>query len=138
MSSQEETGAEGYFTDFGGRLKARLGRVVPTRSPQQQVEGRFAGISARYHCIVKIEYHSEIMRLLEEGMLLAVKNFRSAPGSDRFTLLEISKILPEHYGLRGLSDQSYYPMQFEIIEQAVPDWSTDDRSTMMVHVNSIP
>ena len=68
MSSQEGTGAEEYFTDFDGRLKARLGRVVPTRSPQQQTEGRFAGISARYHCIVKIEYQSEIMRLLEEGM----------------------------------------------------------------------
>jgi hypothetical protein len=119
-------------------LKARLGRVVPTRSPQQQTEGRFAGISARYHCIVKIEYQSEIMRLLEEGMLLAVRNFKSVPGSGRFTLLEISKILPEHYGLRGLSDQSYYPMQFEIIEQAVPDWLTDDRSTMIVQVNSIP
>ena len=137
MSSREGKEADEYFTDFEGRLRARLGRVVPTRSPQQ-AEGRFSGISARYQCIVKIEYQREIMRLLEEGMLLAVRNFRSSPGLDRYTLLEISKILPEHYGLRGLSDQSYYPMQFEIIEQAVPDWSSNDRSTMMVHANSIP
>jgi len=140
LSNQEGSskGYEEYFTDFEGRFKARLSRVIPSRAPQLQGEGRFSGISARYDCRVKVEYHSEIMELLEEGMLLAVRNFKSAEESERFTLLEISKILPEHFGLRGLSDQSYYPMQFEIIEQAVPDWSTDDRSTMMVHVSAIP
>jgi hypothetical protein len=126
-----------YFTDFEGRLNARLSRVIPAMSPQH-VEGRFSGISARYDCRIKIEYHQEIMKLLEEGMLVAVKNFKSAPGSERYTLLEISKVLPEHFGLRGLSDQSYYPMQFEIIEQAVPDWSSNDRSTMMVQASAIP
>ena len=140
MSTQEGSskGYEEYFTDFEGRFKARLSRVIPSRAPQLQGEGRFSGISARYDCRIKIEYHSEIMKLLEEGMLLAVRNFKSSPDSGCFTLLEISKILPEHFGLRGLSDQSYYPMQFEIIEQAVPDWSTDDRSTMMVHASAIP
>ncbi len=140
MSTQEGSskGYEEYFTDFEGRFKARLSRVIPSRAPQLQGEGRFSGISARYDCRIKVEYHSEIMKLLEEGMLLAVRNFRSAEESERFTLLEISKILPEHFGLRGLSDHSYYPMQFEIIEQAVPDWSTDDRSTMMVHASAIP
>ncbi len=138
MSTQEGAGSEEYFTDFDGRLKARLSRVIPRRSPQQQTEGRFAGISASYDCRIKIEYHQEIMKLLEEGMLVAVKNFRSTPQSERFTLLEISKVLPEHFGLRGLSDQSYYPMQFEIIEQAVPDWETNDRSTMIVQASAIP
>jgi len=140
LSNQEGSskGYEEYFTDFEGRFKARLSRVIPSRAPQLQGEGRFSGISARYDCRIKVEYHSEIMRLLEEGMLLAVRNFKSRPGCERFTLLEISKILPEHFGLRGLSDHSYYPMQFEIIEQAVPDWSTDDRSTMMVHLSAIP
>lgn len=140
MSTQEGSskGYEEFFTDFEGRFKARLSRVIPSRAPQLQGEGRFSGISARYDCRMKVEYHSEIMKLLEEGMLLAVRNFKSSPASECFTLLEISRILPEHFGLRGLSDHSYYPMQFEIIEQAVPDWSTDDRSTMMVHASAIP
>jgi DNA helicase HerA-like ATPase len=53
-------------------------------------------------------------------------------------LLEISRIGPEHFGLRGLSDQSYYPYQFEIIEQSVADWDTDDRATMMIQLSAIP
>jgi hypothetical protein len=79
------------------------------------------------------------MGLLEEGMLLAVKNFKQiGEGSERFTLMEISRVWPEHFGLRGLSDQGYYPMQFEIIEQSEADWQTDDKSTMMIQIDAVP
>jgi hypothetical protein len=40
--------------------------------------------------------------------------------------------------LKGLTDQSYYPYQFEIIQQAVQDWDTDDKSTMMIQMWAIP
>ena len=79
------------------------------------------------------------MGLLEEGMLLAVKNFkRAVDGAERYTLMEISRVWPEHFGLRGLSDHGYYPMQFEIIEQSEEDWQTDDTSTMMIQIDAIP
>jgi DNA helicase HerA-like ATPase len=79
------------------------------------------------------------MGLLEEGMLLAVKNFkRASDGAERYTLMEISRVWPEHFGLRGLSDHGYYPMQFEIIEQSEEDWQTDDTSTMMIQIDAIP
>ena len=79
------------------------------------------------------------MGLLEEGMLLAVRNFKHASeASKRFTLMEISRVWPEHFGLRGLSDHGYYPMQFEIIEQSEEDWQTDDKSTMMIQIDAIP
>ena len=79
------------------------------------------------------------MGLLEEGMLLAVKNFkRAGDGAERYTLMEISRVWPEHFGLRGLSDHGYYPMQFEIIEQSEEDWQTDDTSTMMIQIDAIP
>jgi len=79
------------------------------------------------------------MGLLEEGMLLAVKNFKHADsGSERYTLMEIGRVWPEHFGLRGLSDHGYYPMQFEIIEQSEQDWQTDDTSTMMIQIDAIP
>jgi DNA helicase HerA-like ATPase len=79
------------------------------------------------------------MGLLEEGMLLAVRNFKqTGEGAKRYTLMEISRVWPEHFGLRGLSDHGYYPMQFEIIEQSEDDWQTDDTSTMMIQINAIP
>ena len=72
-------------------------------------------------------------------MLLAVKNFKHADsGSERYTLMEISRVWPEHFGLRGLSDHGYYPMQFEIIEQSEEDWQTNDTSTMMIQIDAIP
>jgi DNA helicase HerA-like ATPase len=79
------------------------------------------------------------MGLLEEGMLLAVKNFKQVEeNAERYTLMEISRVWPEHFGLRGLSDHGYYPMQFEIIEQSEEDWQTDDKSTMMIQIDAIP
>jgi hypothetical protein len=88
---------------------------------------------------VKTQYQKDLMGLLEEGMLLAVRNFKSRKyGGKRFTLLEVTRIGPEHFGLRGLSDQTYYPYQFEVIEQSVADWDTDDKATMIIQLNAIP
>lgn len=102
-------------------------------------ESKVSGTSARYLCRVKIEYQKDLMGLLEEGMLLAVKNFKHTDATaERFTLMEISRVWPEHFGLKGLSDHGYYPMQFEIIEQSEADWQTDDKSTMMIQIDAIP
>jgi len=128
-----------YFTDFDGRFKARLSSVHAT-SGATMAPSETTGISARYQCRIKVEYQKDLMGLLEEGMLLAVRNFKAGgiPDRQRCTLLEISRISPEHYGLKGLSDSSYYPYQFEIIEQTVDDWGTDDKSMMMIQMNAIP
>jgi DNA helicase HerA-like ATPase len=102
-------------------------------------ESKLAVTSARYQCRIKVEYQKDLMGLLEEGMLLAVKNFKQTLlGEEHYTLMEISRVWPEHFGLRGLSDHGYYPMQFEIIEQSEADWQTDDRSTMMIQIDAIP
>ncbi len=79
------------------------------------------------------------MGLLEEGMLIAAPNFKpTEPNTERYTLMEISRVWPEHFGLRGLSDHGYYPMQFEIIEQSEADWQTDDKATMLIQISAIP
>lgn len=96
------------------------------------------GTSSRYECRIKVEYHKDVMGLIEEGMLVAVRNFKSTQNSHRFSLMVISRIWPEHYGLKGLTDHSYYPMQFEIIQQSVNDWDTSDKSTMMVQISALP
>ena len=126
------------FTDFDGKFHARLAAVVP-RFFGGGEEAKATGTSSRYQCRVKIEYQKDLMGLLEEGMLLAAKNFKHAEANaERYTLMEISRVWPEHFGLRGLSDHGYYPMQFEIIEQSEADWQTDDTSTMMIQIDAIP
>lgn len=130
------------FTDFDGRFKGRLSAVIPARIENTSEN---APISAKYDCRIKVEYHKDIMSLLEEGMILAIKNFKSKfnnqqnnNNTSRFSLFVISRIWPDHYGMRGLSDSTYYPMQFEVIEQSVVDWDTDDKSTMMIQISAIP
>ena len=128
------------FTDFDGRFKGRLSAVVPARIENTSEN---APISAKYDCRIKVEYHKDIMSLVEEGMILAIKNFKSKfnnqqNNTERFSLFVISRIWPDHYGMRGLSDSTYYPMQFEVIEQSVVDWDTDDKSTMMIQISAIP
>ena len=125
-----------YFTDFDGRFKARLAAVTPAFMPAATHE--LTGISARYECRIKVEYHKDVMGLIEEGMLVAVRNFKSNPKDLRYSLMVISRVWPEHYGLKGLSEHSYYPMQFEIIQQSVNDWDTSDKSTMMVQISALP
>ena len=135
MKVVEET-ASRYFTDFDGRFKARLSQVTPAFMPVATHE--LTGTSSRYECRIKVEYHKDIMSLIEEGMLVAVRNFKSTQKQQRYSLMVISRVWPEHYGLKGLSENSYYPMQFEIIQQSVRDWETSDKSTMMVQISALP
>ena len=140
MNKQEEkTLNQDCFTDFEGKFHARLAAVMPRYAGGDGGDSKVTGTSARYQCRVKIEYQKDLMGLLEEGMLLAVKNFKpTSEGAERFTLMEISRVWPEHFGLSGLSNHGYYPMQFEIIEQSEEDWQTDDKSTMMIQIDAIP
>lgn len=131
-----ERGLERYFTDFQGKFEGRLSAVIPMRVTG---ETEYSGISAKYDCRIKVQYNKDVISLVEEGMLLAVRNFKSKTlGTDRYTLLVISRTWPEHFGLKGISDYTYYPMQFEVIQQSVSDWDTDDKSAMMIQVSSIP
>jgi hypothetical protein len=109
------------FTNFEDKFNARLSAVIPIRITNTTEN---APISAKYDCRVKATYHKDLMGLLEEGIILAIKNFRAKLDNNnnnnrRYTLLIASRIWPDHYGLRALSDQTYYPMQFEVIEQSV-------------------
>jgi len=141
LSNQEERSKRKLFTDFEGTFEGRLARVVPVAA---NYSSEWSGSAARYDCRIKIRYNKELIAQLEEGMLLAVKNFRGQSkramkeGIERYTVMVISKVWPLHYGLGGVSDSHYFPLQMEIIEQSVPDWSTDDQATMMVHMNAVP
>ena len=139
MKPQEESRLnDACFTDFDSKFNGRLAAVIP-RFFATTEDTKLAGTSARYQCRVKVEYQKDLMALLEEGMLLAVRNFkRTEKDSERYTLMELSRVWPEHFGLRGLSEHGYYPMQFEIIEQSEDDWQTNDKTTMMIQIDAIP
>ena len=78
------------FTDFDGKFKARLSAVIPARITSVSEN---APISAKYDCRVKAVYHKDIMSLVEEGMVMAVKNFKTKLDQtdnnsiERYTLL---------------------------------------------------
>jgi DNA helicase HerA-like ATPase len=139
LKPQEESRFNSFcFTDFEGKFHGRLAAVIP-RFFSLGDETKLTGTSARYQCRVKVEYQRDLMGLLEEGILVAVRNFKQAEhDSERYTLMEVSRVWPEHFGLRGLSDHGYYPMQFEIIEQSEDDWQSDDKTTMMIQIDAIP
>ncbi len=133
MSKLEERLSR-FFTDFNGLFDAQLSNVFMSRG---ETDERF-GTSSPYTCRVKAQYNRELLRLLDDGMLLAVKNFRSNDEKDRYTLLGVVRFWPEHFGLRGIRDYQYYPMQFEVIQQSVEDWESSDKSTMMIQLAAIP
>ncbi|MGH9973513.1 MAG: ATP-binding protein [Nitrososphaeraceae archaeon] len=137
--NENNTRTSHLFTDYNGKFKARLSAVIPA---QVSTVSENAPISAKYNCRIKVQYHKDIMSLVEEGMIFAVRNFRTKIQDDqvfdRYTLLVASRIWPDHYGLKAISDHTYYPMQFEVIEQSVTDWDTEDTSTMMIQISAIP
>src|SRR5512136_516781 len=132
--SQVEGNLRKYFTDFDGRFDAQLSDVTVSRL---ETDEQF-GTSSPYACKVKAQYNRDLLRLLDDGMLLAVKNFRSDGQKDRYTLLEAVRFWPEHFGLRGVRDYQYFPMQFEVIQQSVEDWETSDKTTMMIQLATLP
>lgn len=137
MPAADATLLKQYFTDFDGRFKGRLSHIRPTTAREPYRES--AGVRAKHTGIIKIEYHKDLMGLLEEGMLVAVRNYKGLhQRRPRFTLLEVAAIWPSHFGLSGLGEESYYPLQFEIIQQSVEDWDAADTSTLMIRMSAIP
>src|SRR5918994_1075108 len=78
---QEKDIAKLLFTDFDGQFKARLSAVIPNRNSTSSGNEN-APISSKYDCRIKVTYHKNIMSLLEEGMIFAVRNFKSKKNSE--------------------------------------------------------
>jgi len=129
-------GIEELSTDFDGRFE---GQLMSISTVTANYSSEFSGTSSRYKAFIKIKYQRDLMGLLEEGMLIAIRNFKSrAHNGNRFTLMSVAQVWPEHFGLKGVSGSSYIPTQFEIATQAVPDWETDDNQIMAINMVAIP
>ncbi|MGA2791775.1 MAG: hypothetical protein ABSF00_13540 [Candidatus Bathyarchaeia archaeon] len=71
----QEVDLSRHFTDLNNRFDARLSAVLAIR--RAEVSAETTGFSAKYECRVKAQYQRDLMGLLEEGMLLAVRNFKA-------------------------------------------------------------
>ena len=82
------------FTDFNGKFKARLSAVIPAHVSSVSENAP----SAKYDCRIKAEYQKDIMGLVEEGMIMAVKNFKTKLDGNNnaslYTLLVASRVWP--------------------------------------------
>ena len=129
-------GIEELSTDFDGKFEGQLMAIATVTA---NYSSEFSGTSSRYKAFIKVRYQKDLMGLLEEGMLVAVRNFKSRQhDGNRYTLMSIAQVWPEHFGLKGISGSSYIPTQFEIATRAVPDWDTDDSQIMAVNMVAIP
>ena len=89
---------EDSFTTFNGEFDTRLSEVNVSRGVTTEKGVVVAG-PARFVCGIKAKYNKNLFKKLNEGMILAVRNFKSK-GNERYTLMEISRFWPEHFGLR--------------------------------------
>jgi hypothetical protein len=87
---EEKPYTNACFTDFDNKFHARLSHVIPRQFAIAE-ESKFAGISARYEGRIKAEYQKDLMGLLEEGMLLAVKNFKQTEKEIEKHLVQTTK-----------------------------------------------
>jgi len=133
----ENVKAKGLLTDFDGKFDAKLFEVRPIQTFARLRETGLSAASISYLGRIKARYDKDVVRMLTRGMLIAVRNFKSKV-DERLTLFEVARTFPLHYGMEGMTEDTYYPFQHEVAEQAVRDWETKDTSTMQILVETIP
>ena len=121
------------LTDFEGRFDAKLFEIRPIQTFARLRETGLSAASTSYLGMVKARYDKDVVRMLTRGMLVGVRNFRSK-ADERLTLFEIARTLPMHYGMEGVTEDTYYPFQHEVAAQAVHDWETKDTSVSYTHL----
>jgi hypothetical protein len=66
------------------QIQCKISAVIPIHITNNTEN---APLSAKYDCRVKAAYHKNLMGLLEEGMIFAVKNFKSKLDNDGSDLI---------------------------------------------------
>jgi uncharacterized protein len=111
----------------------------------QGMEGTLMELSeapeTRFRYVVWFDYTRRAINEIQEGTLLAVPNFASDGASRRYSVLEVSSILPMHYALQA--GASGYPgFVVEAARSASEDWISQDahatEETTKIRVFAIP
>lgn len=95
----------------------------------------------RYRYIVWFDYTRQAINEIQEGTFLAVPNFASDHNTRRYSILEVTTILPTHYALKG-GTEGYPSFVVEAARSASEDWESQDTTstedTTKIRVVAIP
>ncbi|MCP4542409.1 MAG: ATP-binding protein [Chloroflexi bacterium] len=111
----------------------------------QNMEGTLMELAdapeTRYRYRVWFDYTRRAINEIQEGTLLAVPNFASDGDLRRYSVLEVTTILPMHYALQG-SASGYPGFVVEAARSASQDWETQEdvstEDTTKIQVLAIP
>lgn len=87
------------------------------------------GEASGYEFEIWFPYTVDLVRMVKRGSFVAVKNFDSRQGSQRYSLLEILEALPTHYALgasRGQLEKTYPGHLVEAARSARNDWEQEE------------
>jgi DNA helicase HerA-like ATPase len=95
----------------------------------------------RFRYIIWFDYTRRAINEIQEGTLLAVPNFASDSSTRRYSVLEVTTILPTHYALHG-GGGGYPGFVVEAARSAASDWesqeSTSTEDTTKIRVVAMP
>lgn len=95
----------------------------------------------RYRYVIWFDYTRQAINQIQEGTMLAVANFASDERTRRYSVLEVSTVLPMHYALQG-GIGGYPGFVIEAARSASQDWesqeSTSTEETTKIRVVAIP
>src|SRR5262249_2061929 len=95
----------------------------------------------RFRYVVWFDYTRRAINEIQEGTLLAAPNFASNHQTRRYSVLEITTILPTHYALEG-GTRGYPGFVIEAARSAAEDWemqeTTSSENTTKIRVEAIP
>ena len=95
----------------------------------------------RFRYTIWFDYTRETINAIQEGTMLAVANFGSDDQTRRWSVLEVTGIMPSHFALQ--SGNSGYPgFVVEAARSAAQDWESQDKEateeTTKIEATAIP
>ena len=82
----------------------------------------------RFRYTIWFDYTREAINNIQEGTMLAVPNFGSDGDARRWSILEITSVMPSHFALQG-GNQGYPGFVVEAARSAAQDWESQERES---------
>src|SRR4051794_30024376 len=95
----------------------------------------------RFQYTVWFDYTREAINGIHEGTMLAVANFGSDVNTRKWSVLEVTSVMPSHFALQG-GNAGYPGFVVEAARSAAQDWESQDtvatEETTKIEVTAIP
>ena len=95
----------------------------------------------RFRYTIWFDYTREAINKIQEGTMLAVANFGSDSNARRWSILEITSVMPSHFALQS-GNLGYPGFVVEAARSAAQDWESQDKEateeTTKIEATAIP